>query len=116
MTAIIMIASKVLAGYLLLLFNLAMMFLLKNKLSNKGGELVFIFLALIFAFIILKGLNDDSVWTWPAMIVFIAICLANSVYLFMATKHATYFVATVIANLVGMVLSIVWHIEEDEDD
>lgn len=114
-----MVASKVLAGYLLLLFNITVMFLLQNKLNNKSGELgelVFIFLALIFAFIILKGLNDDSVWTWPSMIVFLAICLANSVYLFMATKHATYFVATVIANLVGMVLSMVWHIEEDEDE
>lgn len=110
-----MTASKVLLAYLLLALNIAVMFFLEQKLTTRAGELLFIFFSLVFAFLILKGLKNDSLWTWPALMVFFAMALVNTVYLFMATKYLPAFLLIIITNLFGMVSAMVWALEEDEE-
>ncbi len=110
-----MTASKVLLAYLLLALNIAVMFFLEKKLTTRAGELLFIFFALSFAFLILKGLKNNSLWTWPALMVFLAMALANMVYLFMATKYLPAFLLVIILNLCGMVLAMIWALGDDEE-
>lgn len=102
-------------GYIAITINLALMFFLQRKTQNSIAELAFILLAIIFAFMILKGYSKNSEWVWPAMILFLAMALANNIYLFIAVKNTTLFVFSILLNLFGMALSLIWSFEEEDE-
>ena len=107
-----MCTSKLFVGYVVLIVNIAVMFFLEHRGGTGFGELVFIFLSIMFAFSILKGLRKSAVWSWPSMIIFLILAVANFVYLFVVTKNATGLIMMVM-NLFGIVLIIIWSLEED---
>lgn len=106
-------ATKILWVYLLFALNIGAMFLLERKLTMKGGELAFIFFALVFAFLILRGINQNSMWALPALMVFIVMALVNNVYLFMSTKYLPAFLTIIVFNLFGMISAVMWLLEDD---
>ena len=98
--------------YALLFVNIAAMFFLERKI-NSFGELVFIFLAIIFAFQILSGMSNDSSGVWPAFIIFLTMALANNFYLFIAAKNTVFFKCIIFTNIFGMVLSLFFTLQEE---
>ncbi len=108
-------ASRLFFGYVAITANIAIMLFLQKKAASSIAELGFILLAIIFAFMILQGYRKNSEWIWPSMILFLAMALANNVYLFIAVKNMTLFVFVILLNLFGMVLGLIWSLEEESE-
>ncbi|MBI4141994.1 hypothetical protein HY484_03660 [Candidatus Woesearchaeota archaeon] len=106
-----MSAGRVFFGFVVLFINILIIFLMRNKL-NSFSETVFLLLLLLFALIILKGWKNNSGWAWPAMIIFLALALANNVYIFIIAKHITVFIFLIMLNVWSIVLSMVWSVEK----
>ncbi|MBI4140519.1 hypothetical protein HY485_01635 [Candidatus Woesearchaeota archaeon] len=104
-------AGKVLWGFVVLVVNIAVIFLMKNKLHNFG-ESIFLLLVLLFALIILKGWKRNAGWAWPSMIIFLSMALANNVYLFIVTKNILVFIVLIMLNVLTIILSMLWSLEK----